>query len=164
MLDDCKSLTDSVTSTDVENSDVGSDSDFDLSDPEALAENDTCADVAPRNEMQETNEFDFVSDNCGTFSSFNSESIVSGQTVSVDDEDHIHASGASLVRRLSWSGRRTRGRNARCRGYRPRTTRRGRSGSRQSVGRERGQSCARAGVQSQRRSRGARNRSGRSRG
>ena len=31
MLDECESLADSVTSTDVENSDMGSDSYFDLS-------------------------------------------------------------------------------------------------------------------------------------
>ena len=60
MLEDCESLTDSVTSTDVEDSDVVSDSDFDLSDPEALAETSTGADVAIINEIQETNEFDFV--------------------------------------------------------------------------------------------------------
>ena len=38
MLDNCDSHTDSVASTDAENSDVDSISDFDLSDPEAPAE------------------------------------------------------------------------------------------------------------------------------
>ena len=157
MLEDCESLTDSVTSTDVEDSDVVSDSDFDLSDPEVLAETSTGADVAIINEIQETNEFDFVSGNSAVLGFlFNSESAVS-----VDNEDYSSASGASFVRRLSRSGRRARGRS---RGYRPRTPQRGKSDNVQSTGRGRVQSCAKSGVQSHRRSRGARNRGGRGRG
>ena len=128
MLEDRESLTDSVTSTDVEDSGVVSDSDFDLSDPEALAETSTGTDFTIINEIQETNEVDFVSGNSAVLGSlFNSESAVS-----VDNEDYSSTSGASFVRRLSWSGRRARGRS---RGYRPRTPQRGRSGNVQSTGR-----------------------------
>lgn len=170
MLDD--SLTDSTASTESEKSDLDTDSEFDLSDPEALAEKE--GSVIPRGsdvatDIQETNEFvsvsvvqDTLSDTPVFTSADMTISNEDSQTTWGDNEDHIHVSDTTFVRGLSEQGQAQVGRT---RGRTNRRAQRGRGSYAQSQRCGRGRSSERARNQGRRtRSCGARSRGARSRG
>ena len=158
MLD--TSLTESTVSTDTED-DVGTDSEFDLSDPEALAVKEDSIflgslDVAIENEIQDTNEFvsepTVLDTPIFTSAADTSASNEDRQTGGGDNEDHIHISETSFVRGPSGQAHDQVGRSRT--GTRAGRAQRRRSGSVQSEIYRRGRSCERASHRTRSRGRG----------